>query len=559
MLRIVRRGVINSSSYWRSMSSSTQKDKVNVPEGYKYIREGSSDMLLPLNADDKSKSKKNQPVFYNPVQIQNRDLSVLLLNLYAKKRHEEKGGGIRILDALAASGLRSIRYLKEIQHVSEVIINDMDETAVELAKKNMKMNNVDEDTRIRVNCEDAMDYMYKCRENKFDVIDLDPYGSCAPFLDAAVQAVNDGGMLCLTCTDMAVLSGSHFDSCYGRYGSIPMPKGRYLHELALRILLHSLSIRASVYGKVIKPIFSVGMAFYIRVFVEVYKNKAEVLRACSKSGYVYQSTQCPSFYTVPMTIKKGNKHVPCRGPPVEKCESTGSQFKVGGPVWLDPIHCSKTVSKAISTLETEPEKWNFISTKTPIHGLLTAVSEELNDVPLYYTLSDLCHTLHCQVPPLQKMYSAILNAGYRVSAQHKEPGAIKTDAPPNIIWDIMRSWVQLHPVSSKWITGTNSTSTAAKILSQESTTEIDWTYVKQNHKKKAQRFPMNPEKHWGPKPRAVGKRSHSNNNNNQQPQKVAKTQEEDSNSKNSNNTDNEQKEHNDTKIQQQKEDSKNNS
>lgn len=39
--------------------------------------------------------------------------------------------------------------------------------------------------------------MYKNRQHKdkFDVIDLDPYGTAAPFLDAAVQSVKDGGKL----------------------------------------------------------------------------------------------------------------------------------------------------------------------------------------------------------------------------------------------------------------------------------------------------------------------------------------------------------------------------
>jgi tRNA G26 N,N-dimethylase Trm1 len=36
--------------------------------------------------------------------------------------------------------------------------------------------------------------------NRFDVVDLDPFGSSAVFLDSAVQAVGDGGLLCITCT-----------------------------------------------------------------------------------------------------------------------------------------------------------------------------------------------------------------------------------------------------------------------------------------------------------------------------------------------------------------------
>ena len=40
------------------------------------------------------------------------------------------------------------------------------------------------------------------------MIDLDPYGSAAPFLDGAVQAVESGGLLCITCTDMAALGVS---------------------------------------------------------------------------------------------------------------------------------------------------------------------------------------------------------------------------------------------------------------------------------------------------------------------------------------------------------------
>ena len=48
---------------------------------------------------------------------------------------------------------------------------------------------------------DANDIMYGHRGgDRFDVVDIDPFGSSAVYLDSAVQAVVDGGLLCVTCT-----------------------------------------------------------------------------------------------------------------------------------------------------------------------------------------------------------------------------------------------------------------------------------------------------------------------------------------------------------------------
>lgn len=41
-------------------------------------------------------------------------------------------------------------------------------------------------------------YQHQRVSDRFEVIDLDPYGSPAPFLDAAVQAVSEGGEARLT-------------------------------------------------------------------------------------------------------------------------------------------------------------------------------------------------------------------------------------------------------------------------------------------------------------------------------------------------------------------------
>jgi len=52
------------------------------------------------------------------------------------------------------------------------------------------------------------------------VIDLDPYGTALPFLDGAVQCVKNGGLLAVTCTDVAVLCGAMYDVSFYKYGGV---------------------------------------------------------------------------------------------------------------------------------------------------------------------------------------------------------------------------------------------------------------------------------------------------------------------------------------------------
>jgi hypothetical protein len=39
--------------------------------------------------------------------------------------------------------------------------------------------------------------------------------------------------------------------------------------------------------------------------------------------------------------------------------------------------------------------------------------------------------------------------GYRVSGTHANPLGMKTDAPWDVIWDVMRAWVADHPVKKQ--------------------------------------------------------------------------------------------------------------
>ena len=72
---------------------------------------------------------------------------------------------------------------------------------------------------------------------KFDIVDLDPFGSPVPFLDSAMRAVRDGGLLCIVATDVSVFTGTERAACTPRYGVVPPPAGKacgWEKELALR-------------------------------------------------------------------------------------------------------------------------------------------------------------------------------------------------------------------------------------------------------------------------------------------------------------------------------------
>ena len=80
-----------------------------------------------------AKIKTSKNVFYNPVMKLNRDISVVLLNALGRK--------MTIADIMAATGVRSIRFLKEVKGV-KVFINDNSKEAVKLIKQNLKLNKV---------------------------------------------------------------------------------------------------------------------------------------------------------------------------------------------------------------------------------------------------------------------------------------------------------------------------------------------------------------------------------------------------------------------------------
>ncbi|KAL3813496.1 hypothetical protein ACJIZ3_014764 [Penstemon smallii] len=407
----------------------------------------------------------------------------------------------RVLEALSASGLRALRYAREVDGIGQVVALDNDKASVEACRRNIKFNGSVACSKVESNLADARVYMMT-HPKEFDVVDLDPYGSPSVFLDSAVQSVVDGGILMCTATDMAVLCGGNGEVCYSKYGSYPL-RGKYCHEMALRILLACIESHANRYKRYIVPVLSVQMDFYVRVFVRIYTSASAMKNTPLKLSYVYQCIGCDSFHlqTIGRTVSKNTsvRYLPGFGPAVaQECSDCGKKYNMGGPIWSAPIHDEEWVTSILEDVKSIKHRYPAFGR---ISAVLTTISEELPDVPLFLSLHNLCATLKCTSPSAVIFRSAVINAGYRISGSHVNPLGLKTDAPMDVIWDIMRCWVKNHPVKAQPPDQAGSVILAKEPVLQANFARAVASLSKAQAKKVA-RFLPNPERHWGPKLRA---------------------------------------------------------
>lgn len=503
-----------------------------------------------------------------------------------------------VLEALSATGLRSIRYAREVPNVRQVIANDLSTTAVQAMKRNVALNfpagkdiekwqppllelvdgrvkkpqTIDEDTiaelengitanvkasdqinqdtsktspsifdsneqkastnastptSIHANCNisineaDAISLMYSHRDDKhkFDVVDLDPYGSAAIFLDAAIQCIADGGLLCVTCTDSAVLAGtSHPEKCFSAYGGVTT-KTEYSHEFALRLVLHAIATSAARYGRHIEPLLSLSIDFYVRIFVRVQTRPVEVKKLASKMGAVFTCIGCQSYSTLPFGRHHENnetrsgqildKFQPGAGPSIgSACDQCGSRYHTAGPMWLGQLHDKTFCQEILSIVRGEPEKF---ATRSRINGMVGTASEELGmEALFFFTPSKLSSFFRCSSPPLLPIVSALLHAGFHVSRSHCQPGSLKTTATRAQIYSLWREWIKRTPVK---MDGISQTSPAYKLLTRQETeseaaSAIQWNLDEEHpgakdvidgsESSKGTRYQANPLPNWGP-------------------------------------------------------------
>eukprot|EP00388_Colpodella_angusta_P010623 GDKJ01027584.1.p1 GENE.GDKJ01027584.1~~GDKJ01027584.1.p1 ORF type:complete len:614 (-),score=149.62 GDKJ01027584.1:94-1935(-) len=578
----------------------------------------------------------NNDVFYNPPQVFNRDLSMLIAKKYAegkKNVHDqrmariaEKGGsvtefeGIDIIEPLAASGLRSFRYALELPKglVRHVVANDLEIAAVAHIEKNRELNKVSPDL-VSASQGDANSvlHLHRAQGRQYDIIDLDPYGTVSPFLDSAIYNIKNGGLLCLTSTDMTVLGGNTPEVCFYKYGGNPLKRG-FTHELAVRLVLNAAVMTAAKYSRHIKPILSLSVDFYIRLFVIVQDKPYETKLTSYLTGQAFSCLNCESFQVVALgnpprdsvlsrdglakpKEKENNEMLgkkkrcssdqkglsPCakrckkdedvsEAASVEEkkieevfvetktvceakteeersgyekycsfasehgtssgtvnnldilkeesrcgngrcragylpssisssCRQCNEPLVIAGPFYRGSTYDRDFVQSILDDIKEDGSVENMggITMGNRISAMLGACIEELNYVPLFYNLPALFKVVSCSQMPLRTFKGALLALGYKVSHFHRDPQGIKTNAPDEIVWDLVRLWAKRHPPKNidHPILRNGQALTIPEDLDLEACTQL----MLAEEKGRKAKFLPNPLPNWGPKARADGK------------------------------------------------------
>lgn len=504
--------------------------EINLEE-FNIVKEGKAEILFPKKVD----------VFYNPIQQFNRDLSTASIRawseLYGEKSLNKKKRKlnseeptvneiqpyISILEALSATGLRAIRYAKEIPHVKSIVANDFSKDAVKSINRNIEYNSVKD--IITSNEGDANAFMYQCKSKNrfFNVIDLDPYGTATPFIDAAIQTMHDDGLLLVTCTDLAVLAGGGYpEKCFALYGGSTLINHEASHEAALRLVLGQIGNTAARYKKTIEPLLCLSIDFYVRLFIKVKTSPIEVKKLASKTSVQYVCSGCGSVQDQPLgkvsTRDNGSeKYGLSQGSPrvSANCHYCGFVHHVAGPMYNGPLHNHEFIHKVLDINKTQLDDETY-KTKKRIEGMLTLA---LNEVPtqFYFKPERIASILKCQVPPLKTVIAGLGNLGYDASLTHAVPSAIKTNADWDTIWALFKEYIRtkapndinkVNPNTAGYkiltndnikITPANGEKEPADVVVVSFEPNALSKKIENLRRLKITRYQDNPTKNWGPK------------------------------------------------------------
>lgn len=364
------------------------------------IKEGKTRFLVPKATRQEIRGPyraRGTGVFYNPQMEISRDLTIAVVDTYFQK-YSFKDKTLKLLDGLAGTGVRGLRLAKEsnIKNDHMVILNDGNPDAVNLIQKNIELNGIEDVTSVA--CENLNTLL---SSSKFNFIDLDPFGTPVQFLDNAIRSVRTGGLLAVTATDTAPLSGTYPGTCRRRYGAEPL-KNEYMHESGLRILAGYTARTASKYDLCLRPLLLYYMDYYFRMFFRVSKGAKPADKMLDKVGFVIHDNSSGARYVTPEPVLT-------------------EVHRTIGPLWIGEL-CDKEF------VDTLLRKLDKLKTKIRLKKLCEQLRDEGDISPWFYEINKVSSLLKIQPMKFNKIKQILESNGFGAVTTHFSPQGFKTNA-----------------------------------------------------------------------------------------------------------------------------------
>lgn len=360
-------------------------------------KEGKTTVLIPVQDNTTQFPPGSAPIFFNRRMELNRDITILLLSILKPSDY---------LDAMGATGIRGLRVATECG--IPVTISDREPAAIELIRQNIARSGME----IEVIERDANALL---TEQSFDAVDLDPFGTPAWVIDAAVRGTRR--FLFVTATDTAPLCGAHLKAGIRRYGAVPM-NTEYHSEVGLRILLGFVVRETVKYDRGIEPLFCYAREHFTRLHLRITRGAKAADDTLKNIGHIYQCKKCP------YREEHAGMHAISLC-----CPHCGVPLQPVGPLWLGSIRNNAIVRQLREIADTME-----FGTKKDIVKLLDVCQEEL-PISSFYDYHELAKLRVCSPPNIATVMERIRNQGYAVTRTHFSGYGIKTEAPLQVILD----------------------------------------------------------------------------------------------------------------------------
>jgi tRNA (guanine26-N2/guanine27-N2)-dimethyltransferase len=370
------------------------------------IEEGGTRLFVPKESIERE-VPPTAPVFFNPAASVNRDVSVAITEALT---------GVTFCDGLAGTGARGLRIAKEVSRKMDVTLVDFNRDALEVAEKSGRANGVL--GRCRFICGEARAFLNSRygRGERFDFLDIDPFGSPAPFLQAMVAATADGGVVSATATDTAALCGVYPSVSRRRYSATSL-NNSFHHETGARILLNAIRRHAAATDRGVVPMAAHSTKHYIRVYARVEDGPKRADEALDREGYVTVCSRC--------------NHVAGAAFPARTCDMCGGRLRWAGPLWVGRLTDRDVLGKAKEAALDRGFR--------DAAGILDSLSSVDSFPPWSFSLEEICSRLGVATVSGAKVGAFLRDAGFASGRQPFEKTGLKTDAPYSVVVDAVRN------------------------------------------------------------------------------------------------------------------------